>query len=300
MERWPLRLRILIAAAACLAAAACTKPARDASPARSEAAETVPAPVPEPKEGRLPELGEAIEVPALKLGDDQLLLAYRHTGFAYLDANGFDTEVYRFRKNPSGTLKSVSVAKVLMDGETLTDAVDFLHTDRAVTLRSSFQGRGVGDCVLEPEGTALVARGADFIFSYAAPEGGGLRIERRYGTRVYIEEWGRDGASTVSDTMEGGAKGHFEGGWPLPKLYLERPDKDPSGATDVRFDFFDTEKGIKFRADSVVPLGEGFLMGFESAFPQGLPLEALALLDISLGAERRITPLLVRLYFGRK
>ena len=273
-----------------------------ASPSRAAAPQVVVPPADAQGSNDAPKIGEAIVIPAIRLEGADFFLAYRHTHHAYLDAYGFDTEVFRFRDNKNGTIKSVSVSKLQMDGETATDYQDFFHKDDRVTVKSNFAEKGGSDCVIVPEGENLVATGKDFAFSYSTPESGVLRIERRYGERVYVEEWRKAGGgqSIISDSKGEGAKGRFEGDWPRPRRYIERPNDDPSGGADSEFAFFDIENGLEFRADSVEPQGEGLLSNFAAAFPQGPSLEAVALLDIALGEDRRITPLLARLYLGAK
>ena len=291
---------IALALAAALAAAlgSCSKAERGGSgPARTGPREASAAPAAAPRQGESPAVGEELTIPAIRLGKDDFLVAYKHGHHAYLSTRGYDTEVFRFRLNLSGTIRQGSAAKLLQDGETLVDAFDFLHTNDTVALRSSFAAGGGSDCDIRPEGGALVARGKGFSVSYSAPEPGRLRIERRNGERIRVEEWSRSG-SVLSDTMDAGAKGRFEGDWPRPRRYLERPEEDPSGASDLECSFFDLEGSVKFRADAVEPLGEGLVMNFAAAFPQGPSLEALAILELVLGEERRITPLLARLYLG--
>ncbi len=267
-------------------------PAPDAFPA-AETRNAVESPVP-------PAVGEGIAVPPVELGNDDVVIMYKHDHHAYLEVYGFDTEVFRFRKNAEGKLRDVSVGKRLMDGEVAMDGIEFLHMEAGIKLRSVFHGKGESDCLIEGSGHSLKAVGKDFSYSYFAPDGQGMRIERRHGQRVYVEEWNRGGDCLVSDTKGPGATGRFEGAWPRPGRYIERPADDPSGGGDTEYEFFDIEGGIKFRSSSAEPLGEGAVLNLGKAFPNGLDLETVAILDIVLGEGRRITPLLARIYLGAR
>lgn len=232
-KKWMGIVDLALAAALAAAPCSCSKADRGSpaapSPTGGRAAAAAPA---APRQAEAPSIGEALTIPAIELGKDDFLVAYKHGHHAYLSTRGYDTEVFRFRLNLSGTIRQGSAAKLLPDGETLVDAFDFLHTNDTVALRSSFAAGGGSDCDIRPEGGALVARGKGFSVSYSAPEPGRLRIERRNGERIRVEEWSRSG-SVLSDTMDAGAKGRFEGDWPRPRRYLERPEEDPSGASDL-------------------------------------------------------------------
>jgi hypothetical protein len=295
----------LLALALAFGLFSCSDAAKGKTPAGSEAgkdraAANAAGAAPSARGPEAPSVGDEVSIPALGLEHDDLVIAYRHAHHAYLDAYGFDTEVFRFRKNGIGTLRAVAVSKRLPDGEETVAAYDFLHVDGTVTLRPLFEGQNSAECILKPEAKALVARGKDFIFSYSAPEPGLLRIEHRHGARTYVEEWRKaeGGSCLVSDSGGEGAKGRFEGDWPRPLRYIERPDTDPSGGSDTAFEFFDLDKELRFRSESAEPIGEGLFLNLAAAIPKGPDLEAVALLDITLGEERRITPLLARCYFG--
>jgi len=247
----------------------------------------------------VPQVGDRIVIPAVELAGADFLVAYRHGHHAYVATNGYDTDVIRFwDQRPDGALRDARIARRMMDGEYDVDIIGIARASGEARIVSDRSTLGWSECVLSFAGGTLVAKGKDFSFSYSASAGKGLRIERRFGERVYVEEWGRDGSSAISDSAGGGSKGCFEGPWPRPDRYVERPDSDPSGESDTVYSFFDVEGGIKFRAESAEPLGECLVAGLGRSRPEGISLEDLALMDLVLGLDRRITPLLARLYLG--
>jgi hypothetical protein len=249
----------------------------------------------------IPEVGDATVIPAIELAGADFFIAYRHTHHAYVDTYGYDTEVIRFwESQPEGALRSARIAQRKMDGEYDIDIIDFARSEGRITVLSKRSSLGWSECVLSSASGTLVAKGKDFTFTYSAPAGKGLRIERRYGERRYIEEWKPDGAAIITDTEGRGAKGRFEGAWPLPSRYIEGSESDPSGGSDTEYSFFDVEGGVKFRADSAEPLGECFVADLAKGRPEGISLEDIALIDIILGTDRRVTPLLARMYLGKR
>jgi len=226
------------------------------------------------------------------------MIVYRHTYHAFLGNRGYDTEVFRFRTGAGGAIEQCRITRLMPEGEVAAGSIECARSGGRIAVKP---GKGIEDTIgmeLAAEGSALVARGEDLVFSYSPAGSSGFRLERRLGERVYSETWTRSGdkvTSLVEDTFDGGAKGHFEGAWPRPRFYIERPDKEPAGGADLEYTFYDTKAGPEFRAEGVESICEVLAVGLDAAFPSGLSLEALALIDICLGGDsRRLTPFFAR------
>jgi len=268
-----------------------TPPEKDAKPPSAAPSQAAKAASPEPG------VGDRLIVPELVLDGDHLLIAYRHTVIGYESAYGFDTHVYRFRKNADGSLSNLAVTKRLMGGEELVDSREFPHVDERVSVQAFSGGEPKTFYTLILEGEALLAEGGGRRFRYYRDGQGALHIDRSFGQRSYTEVWRRDGSSIV-DSRGPSVVGRFEGEWPKPKRYVARPDNDPSGGSDLEFDFFETGGRIKVAANGPEPIAELLVLDSGSSAFSSLDLETLALIDLCFEGDGTVTPLLARAFLA--
>jgi len=278
-----------------------------ATPAPAAKASAIPAGALEaklaegPSRSAVPEVGGEIVEPAVRLEGASFLVAYRHAHHAYVETYGYDTDVIRFWDAVDGrSLRGARIAQRKIDGEYDVDRMEFVRSEGAVSVKSDRSSLGWSECSLASSGVDVVVTSKDFTVAYSAPAGKGLRIERRHGDRVVVEEWTRDGVAIADTALDGDAKGLFSAEWPRPSRYLERPEANPEGDDDTEFRFFDVEGGVKLSSEAAEPLSECLVAGLERIRSDGLSLEDIALIELALGEERRITPFLARAFLSRR
>lgn len=249
-------------------------------------------------EAEIPHVEKALELPAIERGKEGILIAYRHTGFGFVDANGFDTLIYRFQALPGGWLEGAIVSERRLGGDKEIRRYGFSYAGDEVIVTESSEGSTkeiarmkTSKDVQEIHGTAerIVSRGSE----------GSLIVRSLSGD--YSEEYmmpagGKEKKSLISRS---GAV-EVEGSYAFPgkgmAVYRERRAGDSKGAEDLQLSLWIDDKGDdRFRTESVVPLNEVYASGLKESLGGDQGLQNLALVDLLLGKTRNIRPVLAYL-----
>jgi hypothetical protein len=238
---------------------------------------------------------KALELPAIEKGNQGILVVYRHTGFGFVDAKGFDTLVYRFQALPGGWLEGAIAYERRLEGEKEILRYDFNYAGDEVIVTESSGGatkeiarmKTVND-VQEMHGTAerILSRGSGGSLVVGSPSGG------------YIEEYmmpveGKGRKSLISRSGAVEATGSY--GFPDKGrvVYRERSAKDSTGAEELQISVWIDEKSdYRFRTEGVVPINEVYASGLKEFLRGDNDLKNLALIDLVLGKTRNIRPVL--------
>jgi len=238
---------------------------------------------------------KALELPAVEKGSQGILVVYRHTGFGFIDAKGFDTLVYRFQALPGGWLEGAIVYERRLEGEKEILRYDFNYAGDEVIVTESSEGATkeiarmkTVNGAQEIHGMAerIISRGSGGSLVVGSPSGG------------YVEEYmmpvegrGRESHISRAGTIEDKGSYGFLGKGRV--VYTERSVKDTSGAEELQLSMWIDGKGdYRFRTEGVVPINEVYASGLKESLGGDNGLQNLALIDLVLGKTRNIRPVL--------
>ncbi len=239
----------------------------------------------------VPAVEKALELPAIQRGGEGILVAYRHSGFGFAEANGFDTLIYRFTRLPGGWLDGAVVHERRLEGEKEIGRYAFSYAGdevvvtessekaaeeiaRIKTSREGLEIRGQAErSVLRGSEGSLIIRSisGDYSEEYMM-----LAVENRKKSLI-----SRSGIVEAEGTYAFPTTGKTE--------YRERRAGDTTGAEDLQLSLWIDKKGdCRFRTEGVAPINEVYAAGLKEALAGDRGLLNLALVDLVLGNTRNI------------
>ena len=289
---------LLVMTAGLALAASCTRTGGSTGSGRENASGVTPAQAPATG---APETEARIIIPGIEKRRGEVLIVYRHTQYGFMESYGFDTIVYRFFLLPGGWIDGAAVYERRMEGERLvanwefSHAGDFVHVSRSSAGESAeFASIRLGEERLELGGArqGIVSRGS----------GGSIRIASVTGD--YLEEYrvsGKGGGieSAISRAGEVETAGRSEASAKARLVFTERRTGDENGAEDRTVSLWREGKDdYRFRTESVIPVNEVFTSGLEEALGGDKGMQNFVLVDLVLGRERNMRPVLAYALFS--
>lgn len=273
----------------------CGKGGQTPAQAKKEAVPEAPALSSAIDPGGAPRVEQALVIPAVQKGAEGLLVVYRHSQFGYAEIYGFDTFIYRFLFLPGGWLDTVTVYERRLEGEKMKARYSFAYVgDEVIVTESSPEGaREKARVFLGPRETRLEGSQGRFVFR---EEQGNLFVESFGGARR--EKYALSGgAGTMLCSISKVGAAEAEGRYDIPEkgrvVYVEKQLKDSSGAAATTISLWRSQEGeYRFRTEGVVPLNEVYAVGLLDAFAGEKGLQNMTLVDLVLGPEQNIRPVL--------
>lgn len=249
-------------------------------------------------EAEIPHVEKALELPAIERGKEGILIAYRHTGFGFVEANGFDTLIYRFQALPGGWLEGAIVYERKLGGEKEIRRYGFSYAGDEVIVTESSEGITKEIARIKTSKDAQEIHGtAERIVSRGS--GGSLVVRSLSGD--YVEEYmmpagGKEKKSLISRSGAVEVEGNYVFPGKGMVVYGERRTGDSKGAEDLQLSLWiDDRSDDRFRTESVVPINEVYASGLKESLGGDRGLQNLALVDLVLGKTRNIRPVLAYL-----
>jgi hypothetical protein len=236
--------------------------------------------------GPMPKIAAEIVFPSIERKGTELLVAYRHTGHAFLDVYGYDTVILRFAASSGGRFSGVKIYRRMMEGEALAKSYRFIRRDDDIDIVSDIGKDKDVVRSLSRRGSALTMSPEEGLrFSYGHGESGTLGFERESGFGLFVEEWSPAGGGTVHRSRNGTeiAGGRFEKRSSTEDRYIERLLDDPNGAEDVTMTIQTKGEETRIRTEGIEPLNECLVLGLAAWLSKDAFLENTALIDLSVG-----------------
>jgi len=245
---------------------------------------------------RAPTVEAQLVLPAVERGKAGLLIAYRDTRFGFADSEGFDTLIYRVSLSPNGWLDGASVYERRIDGEKGRASYTFSYAGESIIVAQTREGASMEIAKVaviprkvEVRGTVerIVAREAGGGISFASMSGD-------YQERFLVPGYRKEGTKLlVSRNGVVEAEGRFDFSKKGRVVFMERNVRDLTGAEETTISLWIDENGdYRFRTEGVAPVNEVYASGLEKALSGDQGFLNLVLLDIVLGRERNIRPIL--------
>lgn len=244
----------------------------------------------------IPHVEAPVGMPALTRGTEGVLLAYRHTGIGFMDANGYDTLIFRFLTLPEGWLSGCVVSERRLDQEKEVGRYSFSYAGNEIVVSGqtgneptpgpvSFSTSSGKVVVGKPASLVILLDAADTL-TFQSPAGD------------YAESFVVGSSNTEkkimiirSGTIE--SEGKFEYPEEGKIVAIIRDKKDTTGAEEVKTTLYIDEKNdYRFRTEGVEPINEVYASGLHDVLTGDHALENLALIDYVLGKGRDIRPVL--------
>lgn len=268
------------------------------------ASTTVPAGKSTEITSEIPHVEAPVGMPALKKGTEGVLIAYRHTGIGFVDANGYDTLIFRFLTLPGGWLSGCVVSERRLEGEKEVGRYSFSYAGNEIMVSGQTGNEPASSpvpfatspgkvIVGKPASQVILLDNADTL-TFQAPSGD------------YSESFmaGTANAEKKILVTRGGAvesEGKFENPEKGKIVAVLRDKKDTTGAEEVTTTLYVDEKGdYRFRTEGVEPINEVYAAGLQEMLSGEHALENLALIDYVLGKGRNIRPVLAYAISQRK
>ncbi len=252
----------------------------------------------------IPHVEAPVGMPALTKGTEGVLLAYRHTGIGFVEANGYDTLIFRFLTLPGGWLSGCVVSERRLEGEKEVGRYSFSYAGNEIMVSGQTGNEPASGLVPfsispgkvivgKPASRVILLDNADTL-TFQSPAGdytesfmaGSSNAEKR----IMIT---RAGAVESEGKFEYPEKGKI--------VAFIRDKKDTTGAEEVRITLFVDEKNdYRFRTEGVEPVNEVYASGLQDMLTGDHALENLALIDYVLGKGRDIRPVLAYAVSQRK
>jgi len=243
----------------------------------------------------------SIVLPGIERRVGEVLIVYRHTQFGFMETHGFDTVVHRFSLLPGGWIDGAAVYERRMEGERLVANYGFSHAGDYIYVSRSSAGEsaefasirlGAGGLELGGARQSLVSRGPD----------GGIRISSLTGE--YLEEYraaGKGGGIEYAISRAGVVESTGRSEIPAQGrlVFTDRRTGDEHGAEDRTVSLWREGKDdYRFRTESVIPVNEVFASGLEEALGGEKGMQNFVLVDLVLGRERNMRPVLAYALFS--
>ena len=193
----------------------------------------------------VPAVEKALELPAIQRGGEGILVAYRHTGFGFAEANGFDTVIYRFTRLPGGWLDGAVVYERRLEGEKEIDRYTFSYVGDEVVVAESSEKTAKEIARIKTSREGLEIRGETERIVVRGSEGS-LVVRSISGD--YSEEYMMPaGENREKSLISRSGIVEAEGNYAFPATgkteYRERRAGDTTGAEDLQLSLWIDGKG---------------------------------------------------------
>jgi hypothetical protein len=221
-----------------------------------------------------------------------LVIMYRSTFHGFLEAQGYDTLVYRFTALPGGWLTGVSVFERRIEGDREVATYVFSRPGNMTMVTGTAYGEPVtlGEIRNTENGLRVEGDGDGRI--YRLQPDGVLKIRRDRGGEEEVWRASRSDGAPGAD-LSGWAKGTFAFPDLVRSVYAERRFAADDSSEDTTYSIrHDEEDRYRVSVDGVEPVCEAVAANLGEFLSGVRALEDFALIELVLGPERNLRPLL--------
>ncbi len=241
-----------------------------------------------------PEVEAAIEIPAIKRTTENVLLVYKYSVSGFSDAHNYDTLIFSFFGMPLGALTNVVVSERRMYEERAVERYVFARTGDDIKVISEKSGRFEEIGTLRPIANGVGLFSMDTLRMKYLLENGAVTLRSGTPGAFLSEEWETADEAACRKTL--GTSVLAVGGYSAQEngriLYTERRLDDIEGIEAVDTAFRVDGDIVRISSGGVEPICDVFSDGLVSSLSNHFAVENFALIDIVLGRDCRLTPVL--------
>lgn len=233
----------------------------------------------------------AIEVPEVSRQGENVLLVYRHTGFGYAEAYGFDTLIFRLLTDGSGQITGGTVAQRTIGGEHESIHFNTSVSGDVISLTAALPDEKSWSDTLKMKGNRIDVSGAH---KMTVTLDGALVFSSLDGN--YSESFSTD--SSRKDLPSVTKKGNSvleKGLWSYPEkgkaVYAQTKPEDEENTEGLQVSLWYVDKGeYRFATEGPEPINEVYAAGFADVLTGEHALVNAVLLDLMLGESMYLRP----------